>query len=499
MVDYDVIVIGAGCGGMTSGALLAHQGRKVLVLEQSKQIGGCCSTFEVDGFRFDTGASIVEIIQPIEKVFQALDTTFQKEVDLIPCDPMMSIIRRDGSKVTYPISVEETGRMISEMSPEDGRRWFEFASFSQELMDVSLNTIFSSPANSFADMAAMVKKDPRLVKFLPYFLISYEDLIKKYFKNPDVLETMTYQSLYFGHPPSITPGAYGMVPYTEHTGIYYPRGGMIRIPEALQRCGEKYGMVVKTEAKVQKIIMEGKHVHGVRLADGTEITANIVVSDINARTLYLKLIGQEFLPAKAIRAIKSYDYSLSVPMIYLGLDERPPLEAHHSIVAISPEELDRFWWNNVQTGVMSEKTFGLICWPTYSDSSLAPEGQHVLNLIPDGFYHLKGKNWDDEKEGYINRTIDQLEKFALPDIKKHIKVMECSSPLDYERKLLLPEGAIYAFQQDLTAQAMFRPSSKAKTVEGLYLVGSSTHPGGGVPSTIASGMIASNLIAKYEN
>ncbi len=76
---------------------------------------------------------------------------------------------------------------------------------------------------------------------------------------------------------------------------------------------------------------------------------------------------------------------------------------------------------------------------------------------------------------------------------------DCVTPLDFERKLLLPEGAIYSFQQDLPAQAVFRPSAKSKVISGLYLAGSSTHPGGGVPTTIASGMIASNLISKYES
>lgn len=244
--------------------------------------------------------------------------------------------------------------------------------------------------------------------------------------------------------------------------------------------------------------MRDKRVHGVQLADGTEITSRLVVSDINARTLYMDMIGPEHLSSSAVRAIKSYDYSISVPMIYLGLDARPPLEAHHSIVAISPEELDSFWWDHVQTGLLPEKTFGLICWPTYSDPTMAPAGHHVLNLIPDGFYSLKDKNWDTDKEWYIDRTLDQLEKFALPGIRDHIRVLECSSPLDYERRLKLPQGAIYAFQQDLTAQAVFRPSSRSKAVDGLYLTGSSTHPGGGVPTTVASGLIAANLIAQTD-
>jgi phytoene desaturase len=80
----------------------------------------------------------------------------------------------------------------------------------------------------------------------------------------------------------------------------------------------------------------------------------------------------------------------------------------------------------------------------------------------------------------------------------HIKVVECSTPLDFERRLMLPEGSIYALQQDLAAAAVFRPNARSKAIKGLYLTGSSTHPGGGVPTTIASGCIASNLIEKYE-
>jgi len=249
---------------------------------------------------------------------------------------------------------------------------------------------------------------------------------------------------------------------------------------------------------VQKVLVRQGRSRGVRLADGTEITSKMVVSDINARTLYMDMIGPEHLPASAVRAIKSYDYSISVPMIYLGLDSPPPLEAHHSIVAVSPEEMNAYWWDHVQTGRLPELTFGLICWPSYSDPQMAPEGCHVLNIIPDGFYDLKGKNWDDDKHWFIDRTIDQLEKYALPGVKDHIKVVECSSPLDYERRLKLPHGAIYAFQQDLTAQAVFRPSSKSKALPGLYLAGASTHPGGGVPTTIASGLILANLIAQTE-
>lgn len=498
MSDYDVIVIGAGLGGLSAGALLARQGRKVLVLEQAERIGGCCSTFERDGYHFDVGASIVEIIQPIELAFKLLGTTLQKEIDLIPCDPIMTFIFKDGSRVTYPVSIERTGEIIASISPEDGRRWKDFVAFMHELMEVTLNTFFIEPVNTFGDMLKLVKKDPRFLKFLPVFLSSYQDMLQRFFKNEKVLRTMAYQSLYFGFPPAIVPGPYAMVPYSEHVGIYYPRGGMIKIPQAFQRVGERYGMELRLNTLVTKVLVSNGRVQGVRLADGSEITSRIVVSNINARTLYLKLIGEEHLPPLAARGIKSYRYSKGVPMIYVGLDAAPQLEAHHSVIAVSPEEVNRYWWDNVERGRLPEETFGLICWPTHSDPSLAPKGCHVLNLIPEAFYRLSGSDWDTEKPRFIEKTLNDLSKTAIPGLKEHVKVIECATPLDFERRLLLPEGAIYALQQDLPAMAVFRPAAKSKVIQGLYLSGSTTHPGGGVPTTIASGIIASRLIERYE-
>ena len=499
MKDFDVIVIGAGLGGLSAGALLSAQGRRVLVLEQSDCIGGCCSSFERNGFHFDTGASIVEIIKPIEDVFKKLGTTFQDEVDLIPCDPVMSVIRQDGSRMTIPFSIQKTGELISSISAQDGKRWYDFVAFCREMAEVSLDTFFGMPADSMADMLKMTKKQPRLMKFLPVFLSSYQDVLERFFKDERVLQSMGYQSLYFGLPPALVPGAYAMIPYTEQMGIYYPRGGMLKIPEALRRVGESFGMQVKLNSPVAKIIVQGQRAQAVVLENGTEISTEVVVSNINAKTLYLHLIGEQYLKPVSRKGIHSYAYSKAVPMIYLGLDYEPPLEAHHNLIAATPENINQYWWKHVETGQLNYETCGLICWASHTDKSLAPKGKHVVNLIPEGFYRLNQGNWDDIKEEFIQRELDYYSRFAIPGLKDHVEYVECSTPLDYERRLRLPEGAIYALQQDITAQALFRPAARSKNIKGLYLTGASTHPGGGVPSTIASGLIAANLINDYED
>ena len=410
----------------------------------------------------------------------------------------MSFIFEDGHRVTYPLSVEKTGEIIASISPEDGRRWHDFVAFSDELMRVSLDTFFIEPASTLSDMARLVKKNPRFLKFLPVFLSSYQDILQKFFKDDVVLKTMGYQALYFGLPPALVPGPYAMVPYTEHVGVYYPRGGMIKIPEALRRVGEARGMEMHLNSRVTRVLVNDHHVTGVVLADGTEITCKVLVSDINARTLYMDLIGAGHLPSLAVKGINSYQYSISVPMVYVGLDYEPPLEAHHSIIAASPDDINDHWTAHMTTGKLAHRNFGLICWATHTDPSLAPAGKHILNLIPEGVYHLCGTTWDEEKPRFIERTIENLSRRAIPGLKEHITVVDCATPLDLERRLLLPEGAIYAFQQDLPAQAVFRPAARSKHIAGLYLAGSSTHPGGGVPTTIASGLIAAKLIDQYE-
>src|SRR5450756_236349 len=153
MADYDAVVIGAGLGGVTSGAILSKQGRKTLVLEQGELVGGCCSSFEREGYSFDVGASIVEVINPIEMAFDILGTSLRDEVDLIDCDPVYSAVLRDGTKMSIPFSIDGTAEVLSKISAEDGRRWLDFVAYFKGFLDEAMKGFFTSPADSLLDMA----------------------------------------------------------------------------------------------------------------------------------------------------------------------------------------------------------------------------------------------------------------------------------------------------------------------------------------------------------
>lgn len=496
MSDVDVVVIGAGCGGLSAGALLAQGGRRVVVLEQNSRIGGCCSTFESDGFRFDVGASIVEIVEPIRWVFERLGTRLEDEVDLIPCDPLVTVELRDGRRITYPRSVEGTKAALAQISPADAAAWDRYEPFFHELTDVAYATLFSEPANTFGDLLRWVRKEPRLLRFLPAYLRSYESFVRSYFTDP-VCDSFAFQSFYFGLPPELLPGLFALVPATEHRGIYYPRGGMIRIPEALQRAGERSGLQVRTGCPVDEILVRDRRVRGVMLDDGEVITTPVVVSNVNAKRTYEELVGFEHLPRLVRHGVRSYPYSMACMMIYLGLDEAPPVAAHHTLIAPTVAELNEYFRRRSIRPVPA-RHFGLVACPTLADPSLAPAGEHILALTMGGFSY-DGVDWDHERKQVIDDVIHFLSQGPVPDLDQHIKVALATTPVDFDRELGVAQGAIYGLEQSLPNQTVFRPANKSKSIRGLYLAGSSTNPGGGVPTVIASGAITAKLVAANES
>jgi len=498
MADYDVIVVGGGVGGLCIGGLTARDGRKTLVLEQNKRIGGFCSTFEHRGYRFDLGASIIELVDVYERFFRLMGTGLAKEVDLIPLDPVYTFKLSDGTEIRYPAIKEAVADEIRKVSSADAAGWSRYAEDMQGFIDIAVSTLFFTPVLTFRDLLGMFADHPKVLKYLPLFMNSYQTVMEKYFKDPRVLEAFCFQANYTGLPPALAPGITAMLPFCEHTGFYYCKGGMIAIPEAIRRIGERAGMEVRTATPVRKVIIDRGRARGVVLADGTQITADVVVSDISAKTLYTDLIGLEHLGPLARAGVKSLEISVSGLMLYLGLTGKPALMTHHTVASAPVEELNDLYLNVYRNGGLPKNQLGLISWKTHSDPSMAPDGRHTVVLTIGGAYHLKGMDWDEIKKPLTEQYVEYFSERYIPGVKELIDVAVLGTPKDYERDLLAPEGGAYTFSQDATHSTVFRPAAKSKSIDGLYLVGASTHPGGGVPAAIASAVIGAELITKYE-
>ncbi|HEX2418906.1 MAG TPA: FAD-dependent oxidoreductase, partial [Micromonosporaceae bacterium] len=230
---------------------------------------------------------------------------------------------------------------LAAVSTEDGRNWRRYALYCSELYGVLLDTVYADPTSTVGDLVALVRKRPALAKYLPRFLTSYQALLGRYFSDR-VLQSFAFQALTMGLSPERLPGIYAFLPYGELQGPYYPRGGMIELPMALQRVGERHGMVVRLLSPVRRVLVERRRAIGVLLQDGTAIRSDVVVANV-AKTLYGRMIGEEHLPWLARRGVRSYRYDNALPVVYLGVDYAPPLAAHHTLIAPTLDEINTWW------------------------------------------------------------------------------------------------------------------------------------------------------------
>ncbi len=497
MSDYDAIIIGAGLGGLACGAILARSGVKTLILEQSGNTGGCCSSIQHDGFTFDIGPSVVEFKWVWDILFEKLGRKTADYIDFIEIDPIYSFITSDGKRFSYPADLTKTRKTIETLSPDDVKGWDKFVRIGSGMSEIFFKSSMFTPMMTLRDMMIFGIKNPLLSLKLKYVFINFESALKGFFKSEAVRASMGMHAYYLGLPPALCPGYAVFLCYTDHEGVHYPKGGMGSIPKGIEKAYREEDGEIRFGERVIKIITDKNRAAGIRTASGKEITSRVVISNINAKTCYLDLIGRDYLPRWAVKAMESYEYSFANPNLMLGLKDQIGLDAHHTVCHSTIEDMNSAWFDYCLKGKIPSRGFLLLSCPTIEDHSLAPENHHCLNIVTVAPYRLSGgKDWDSIREEYIESRIDIVEKEFHLNLRENIVAAKLNTPKDFERMLLQPEGAIFGIQFDNASSMIFRPRIRSGAIKNLYLVGSSTHLGGGTPTTTASGILAADMILR---
>jgi phytoene desaturase len=513
--DYDVIVIGAGLGGLASAGVLARRGFKTAVFEQAPRVGGCCGSVRHGDYQFDVGATVVLFLEVIEQYFERVGRKLSERIEFLPIDPVFHVIDRDRRHFDIPTSAEETGRIFASLSAADGEAWKRYVHTAETGMAKSMTQMFTKPLQSFADMAASTgsgsgsgtggnkrgagakRSRPRPPRDLKFFFKSFESTLRSFFENDSILGALSVGSYSVGLPPALAPGYAAFLGYAEHQGSYYPRGGMGAIPEAMAQTLREDKGEVWLESSVVSILEEGGRAIGVRLKDGREVRARVVISDINAKRLYGGLLPTDRLPRWARRAVRSLPLSQSTAMLKLGIEGDEGFGGHHTIFTQGMEEMNRIWFEDYEKGHPARGGYLLASMPSFTDASLAPAGHHVVHLHTLAPYTLAGgASWDDIREEQCDAMLDFLEqKYGLA-LRDRIRFMALSTPTDLEREAGLYRGAVYGLESSLMMTAVFRPRMRSSVLGGLYLAGSSVHLGGGIPVCLGSGMIAADMVSE---
>lgn len=503
--DYDVVIIGSGVGGLTCASLLSKEGLKVLVLEQSDRIGGCCSNYDVNGFRPDVGAVFVIAHEMYYKLFELLDLRMEDYLDLKLLNPVYDTVLGDGTRVLLPRSIEEMEEVVNGISPGDVEGYRRYCSDMQKIMDVYMAALRDpmpdlKHAKSISRLARRIPAK-ELLNAMPVNMKlatrTLDKAVNSYFSDDRIRLIFGWENIYSALPAYRCPGLLLNVGYMGRIGYYYPRGGMIAIPKALRKIAEMFGAEIRFETPVERIIVENGEAKGVRLSDGEEISAKSVISNVHSRLTYLELVGPEHLPYAVRRAVKRQPCSIPSPTFYLGLSEKlDSVRSHLSVVLTDRAKFDNIWHEFYDKGLLYRPDDGafLISCASFDDEDLAPPGKQVLSVIYIAPYKLKYHDWDNIADEWAWECVDSLDKRAFPGLRGKVEWMDSVTPVELERRLKLPEGAFFGLDMNGANMGPFRPGYKSRAVKRLYLTGQTTNPGGGVPLVMLSGIAASSIL-----
>jgi phytoene dehydrogenase-like protein len=507
-MPYDVIVIGGGHNGLTAAAYLARAGRRVLVLERRAVLGGAAVTEElVPGFQFSVCSYVVSLLRP-EIIFE-LDLP-RHGLQILPLDgtftpmPNGDYLWRVNDHATTRREIARHSRLDAEAYDEYGRTMVSLARFIKPTLGMTPPDPLSRNPRDLLTLASIGRRlrslsnDERRV-LLQLMTMSAADFLDQWFETDVLKATMAASGIIGTFLGVRSPGtAYVLLHHYmgEIDGSFrswgLARGGTGAISLAIAAAAREAGAEIRTGAGVARIKTNGQRATGVALQDGTELDASIVVSSVDPRATFLKLMDERELPAEFVEDLGHYKFRGSSGKVNLALDALPDFTSRagpgphlRGAVSISPtvEYMERAY-DQAKYGDFSERPYIDIVIPTLTDPSLAPPGQHILScFVQYAPYRLARGSWDDRREAFGDVVVDTLSEYA-PNIRRSIRYRQVLTPLDLEREFGLTEGNIFHGELSLEQLFFLRPApgwaQYSTPIRNLWMCGSGTHPGGGV-------------------
>lgn len=483
-----VIVIGAGIGGIAAATHLARNGLHVTVLEKNSRPGGRFDRFCHHGHHFDAGPTLLVMRLLYEAEFAALGTPLSEVLELIRVDPTYHLVFDDASQLTLTSDVYSMYQQLEAIEPgsfngflryiEEGHRHYHRA------IDRLVNRDFRKATDFFC-----LANFPLLFCLKP--LVRHYQNMGNYFRQPRLKAAFSFQDVYMGLSPFDAPATFSMMPYTELAhGVWYPKGGMYRIVEALMELALQAGVEFEFNRTVERIAIQNHRASGVILSGGQLCTANAIIANADLPYVYQNLLP----PGRQATQMTRRQFSCSTISFFWGVDQIYPQLPPHTLF-LADDYRENFISITRDLTLPANPSL-YIHAPARLDPSMVPAGSDsIIAIVPVG--HIDDQHeqhWGEIRDNARQEVLRRLAMLGITDLEKHLKFEVNFTPLSWQKRYNLLKGATHGLSHNLTQLGYFRPSNRHPDYPNLYFVGASTRPGTGVPTAMVSARHTANRL-----
>ncbi len=474
-----IAVVGGGVGGLAAAIRLRSAGHDVTIFERNARVGGKLSTYTRDGFTFDIGPSLLTLPHVFDDVFRLAGTALAEQVDLVRLDPQFRYFWRDGATLTVHDDNDATAAAFEAFRPGAGSAWRAFDAHGGEIWKVAQRTFFAGPMTGPLTVLRRMNSPRDLLRIDA--LRTLNDAARETFDDDHLRQWVGRYATYSGSSPRHVPATMACIPHVEaEYGCWYPMGGLGTLRDAFERVAIELGVEVRTSTEVVDVAADARSVSGIQLADGEIVDADIVIANVDAEHLYADLLPDD----RALRRVRRADRSTSGFVLCVGARGTTPGIGHHN-VWFSDDYYQEF--RALDAGQLADDPTIYGCVSAVTDQSQAPDGDEnwflLVNTPPDV---------DVDTERYRDVVLARLAEHGV-DLRERMTFAARMAPADIERLYRSPGGAIYGTSSNGMRAAFARPANRGARA-GLYLVGGSSHPGGGLPLVATSAAIVAEMI-----
>ena len=483
-MNKKIVIIGSGFSSLSAACYLAKDGHSVALYEKNKTLGGRCRQFIKEGFTFDIGPSWYWMPDIFEKFFEDFNRRREDFYALDKLSPAYKIFFKD-DVITIGDTLDKICLEFERIEKGSAVHLRKFIKKAQENYDIAINKVVLRPGISPFELVT-----PETAMRVDQFFKTISGQVRRKFKNPKLISTLEFPVLFLGAKPSNTPSFYSFMNYADFgLGTWHPRGGMYEVIKAMTTLAQELGVEIHTESPVNKIHVENSRTTGIT-SKNQFIAADIVLSGADYHH------SESLLEERYRQYSEAYwnkkTFAPSSLLFFIGFDKKLSNVEHHNLFfdtdfALHASEIyDTPKWP-------SDPLF-YVNFPSVTDSSMAPEGCETgFFLVP-----IATDLEDTQKlrDQYFDIIIKRFEERTGQLIKNNIIFKESFCVNDFVEDYNSYKGNAYGMANTLLQTAFLRPKLKSKKVKNLFFTGQLTVPGPGVPPSLISGKLVSQLITK---